>query len=266
MTNLPTEPNPQDPLGINQDDSGMMGHNNPPEPLAYDPVAMAALQKTTDAFVAASNKWLPIEVNTEALAEQLTDQIDGLRKLYTQAEAERTEAKKPHLERGKAVDTAYSTIKAMIETSANLLKPKLAKYVEIKTKRLEAERQERIAEANRIEEAARLKRIEAENADTVESKVAADAAEKEAAKIVKAAAKPVQTAVKSSSGAGRTMSQRSRKVCTVENIRHLFLHYQERDEVKDLLTRLANAEANTAGFPKDGTIPGVSIKISTSIA
>jgi DNA repair exonuclease SbcCD ATPase subunit len=269
MTDQPTAPNPsteQDPLGIHEDANGMIGHNNPPEPLAYDPDAMSMLKSTTAAFVEASNLWLKIDITTEELASQLTDQLDGLRKLYKRAEDERTAAKKPHLDRGKAVDEAFNDVKALIQKAANSLKPKLADYVAQKEARLEEERQKKIAEANRIAEEARLKQLEAENANTVESQVEAEKAQKQADKAVKAAAKPVSAAVKSSSGAGRTMSTRTRKVCTVDNIRHLFMHYQDHEQVHELLARLANAEANAAGFPKDGKIPGVTINEVKSIA
>lgn len=266
MTEEPTVPHVEDPLGIN-DEVGI-GHNNPPEPMPYDETVLAELKDTSKKFVDVSNLWLKADVTTAELAGQLGDQIDGLRKLYKRIDDARTEAKAPYLKNGKTVDDAFNPIKSLVRASAEKLKPKLSIYLAAEEEKAEAEKAEAEKEAQRAEDLARVQKLEADNSGKIEDQVAADEQAKAAAKQVKAAAKPVKVAVKSSSGAGRTISARKRNSCEVTNIRHLFMYYQDREEVHELLLRLANAEANSVGFKKrgDDKIPGVTIKIETSVA
>jgi hypothetical protein len=259
----PTAPTPDDPLGI---DTAGMGHNNPPEPLPYDAAVLTDLDSTAKRFVEVSDQWLKVDVTTETLAGQLGDQIDGLRKLFQKIEAARKDAKAPHLAAGTTVDEAFNPIKALVETSANKLKPRLAAYVQQKEREAEVERQRLADEARQAEQAARLAQMEAEKGDSIEAQVEADKAQETAKTAAKVAAKPISTAVKSASGAGRTISSRKRNHCTVTNVRHLFMHFQDNPKVHELLVSLANAEANTAGFPKDGKIPGVTIEEKTTVA
>lgn len=260
--NEPTAPKPEDPLGL---DNPGMGHNQPPEPTPYDAEKLAALKNDVARFIEVSDKWLKVDVNTDALASQLADQVNGLRKLFGKIEETRKEEKAPHLTAGNTVDAMFNPLKSKVEAAAEKLKDILGKYAQKKEAETARIRAEKEAEARRAEEEARLAAIDAERGDSIEDQVKADEAAKAAEAKRKEAAKPVNTAIKSASGAGRTMSTRKRKQCTMKNVRHLFMHYQHRQEVADLLLRLANAEANSKDFPEDGTIPGVDITITTKV-
>jgi hypothetical protein len=265
MTDQPTAPNNEDPLDLNDTTPGI-GHNAPPEPLPFDAEALDKLKVTASSFIEVSDQWLKVDVNSDTLAGQINDQITGLRKLFKRIEDARKAAKKPHTDRARAVDEAFNPIKTRVEKAANRLKPKLAAYAEKKEREAEAERQRLQAEADRAAKEAAMKAMEADRGDSIDAQVEAEQAAKQAEQAAKQAAKKIDTSIKSASGAGRTMATRSRKACTIENVRHLFMHYQHRPEVHDLLQRLANAEANAAGFPEDGKIPGVKIEIKKTIA
>jgi len=257
---------PDDPIDAGPNLNTGIGGNNPPEPMPYDEDVFDTLKKKTDDFLAVSNQWVKIEITTETLAEQIADQIAGLRKVHKSVEDARKSAKEPYIKKGKEVDAAFNALKGLIEASAKTLKPRLEAYITKRAAEDEAKRQEAIAKAKQAEDDARRKAFDAAQSERIEDQVDAEKAEKAAAKQAKAAAKPVSVAVKSASGGGRTISQRKRKVCEITNIRALFLHMQEAPEVRDVLQRLANAEANTAGFTLDDKIPGVKITETTSIA
>lgn len=238
-----------------------MGHNNPP---AYDLAAFEELQNDAAAFIAASNAWLKTPIDTEEKAEKLSDQIDGLRKLYKRADEARKDAKKPHDDAGKEVQAAFAPVLDRVTKCADLLKPVLAGYLKAKAE-AEAKRKAEEAEAARKakEEADRLA-AEAEATGDIDAIVEAEERAKEAKKLEKAAAKPVSTGVRSASGAGRTMSIRKRKVCKIEAINAAFVSFRDDPKVADLLISLANARANSAGF--EGTIPGFKIEEVENVA
>lgn len=252
----PTLPGMDNDPGPNPDTG--IGGNKPP---AYDLDARDALAKRTDAFLKASDLWTEAEV-TETNAPRLADQISGLRKLKKDIESQRVKDKKPHDDAGAAVQSAYLPLIQRAEKSIKVLTEKMNKHLDAVNAAAEEERRKREAAARAAEQEARLKAAEAENSGNVSDQVAAEEAAKEAAKAEKDANRKIETGVRSATGAGRTVSQRTRNVVDVKNIRVLFLHYQDRPEVLDLLTRLATVEANAKGFG-DGKIPGTIITKKT---
>lgn len=259
----PTAPNElaEDPMNLFG-----KGHNNPPEELPYDPAVLAELKTRTDRFTEVSDQWVKIDVTSEKLAGQLTDQINGLREAIKAVDKARTEQKKPHLDAGRDVDAAFNPLKDLLDRSLGKLRPKMEAYLTEKQAREDAERAAREAEAAKEAEQARLAALDAQESGKIADEAEAEAKLAEAKKKAAAVSKPAKAKVQSASGASKSISTRSRRQCDVHNIRALFLHFQDRDEVKDLLTRLANAEANAAGFTDDDKIPGVTITKKTTIA
>lgn len=240
-----------------------LGHNNPPP---YDPDVLRELGQRTDAFVKASDAWLKTEITSDTLAGQLADQITGLRKVWKQVDTARTAQKKPHLDAGKAVDEAYKPLLTMLEKSADALKKLADGYAKKKRAEEEARKAEEKRKADQIAEEARLKAMDAESSGSISAQVEAEEAQKRAAEAQKQAAAPVDTRIRSATGAGRTLAERRIKVVTVENYRQLFLHYQAHPQVRELLHRLATADARAASFPEGGTIPGCTITTELTIA
>jgi len=255
----PTRPNPDaDPLDL-------MGHNNPPEVLPYNATTLAELKAKADQFIAVSDEWKDVEITSDTLAGQLLDQVDGLKKRLKDTEKAREEAKKPHLTAGRKVDADFNAVKSLIQSAIDRLQPKLNKYAHDKAEKERIRQQEDAEAARRAQAAAQMQKAQAQQTGSIKDQHEADQAEQQAQVAIKKS-KPQNTQIKSASGAGRTMATRKRKHAQIVNIRQLFLHYQERPEVQDLLQRLANAEANSAGFPEDGKIPGTDITTKTTLA
>lgn len=261
----PTLPNLDQP-GPNPNTG--IGGNMPPPEAAFNAEELAALKDKATAFIAASEVWLKTPITSDALAEQLTDQIAGLRKVFKDADAERKAKKQVWDDKGKEVQAAYTPILDMITKAAELLKAPLLAWAEEKQRLADIERAERIRLANEAAAEARRLAMDAEASGSIAAQVEAEAAKAAAAKQEKQAARPVNAAVKSASGAGRTMSTRTRNVCTIERISALFSHYRENPKVAEVLLSLANAEANSKDFDLAAghSIPGVSITEIKTIA
>lgn len=241
------------------------GHNNPPEPLPYDEAAFLELRQLTSNFVSASDMWTQVQINTEDLAAKLVDQIAGLRKVRNRVEDARTASKAPWIAKGAVVDETFNPLKDLLKTSADTLQKMLQAYQDKMAAEKEAARQEEIRKANAVAEEARRLALDAANSGKIADQVAAEAAEKKAQEVVKAASKPVDTAIRSATGGARTMAARKRKVCTIDKIGQTFLHFRDHPKVAEVLLSLANAEANAAGFPDDGKIPGCTITVTSKL-
>ena len=104
---------------------------------------------------------------------------------------------------------------------------------------------------------------DAQQSGKIEDQVEAEKATKQAEKATKQAEKPVNTGVKSASGAGRTVSQRKTNKAVVTNPRQLFLAVQNEPEIIDALQRVANRIVRAKDF--DGNLAGVDIKVETTV-
>lgn len=262
MNKQPTLPHAEDCVGPNPNTG--IGGNNPPEPLPYDVGAFNEAEATADSFVSASDIWLKTDVTTEALAGQLADQITGLRTVYRAIEAERAAARKVHSDRADAVQAAYLPLLERLTASADRLKNHLADYAAKKAKAAEAERQRKAEEARLAQEEAAKKAAEVAKTESIDAQIEAEKAAKEAAKMTKAAAKPADTSIKSATGAGRTLSQRTIRTATVKNPKALFLHVMNEPEIADALQRVANRIVRAKGF--SGELPGCDVITETTIA
>ncbi|MCB1341403.1 MAG: hypothetical protein KDK24_10130 [Pseudooceanicola sp.] len=231
------------------------GHNNPPP---YDLEAFAALTKTADDFLKGADIWRKTDIASEAMAEQLSDMIAGLRKNAKAVEDARVAAKKPHDDASDAVQAAFKPLAERYKRALEVMLAKAKVWVD-KKKAEEAERKRKAQEeADALAAAAKLKEMETAQSGNIDAQLEAERAAKEAEKAQKAASKDVKVGIGSASGAGRTISSRSRKVCTLTAIGAAFLHYRNDPKVAEMLTSLANAEANAKGF--EGDIPGFDIK------
>ncbi|RMA42162.1 hypothetical protein [Rhodophyticola porphyridii] len=225
----------------------------------YDPDLHQQFEDRTAEFIAASQKWLDLpEITEEAHAQALTDQIDGLRKLFKKVDEARTEAKAPHLAAGKAVDDAFGPIKKRLEVCANELKKKFEPWMVAQRQKAEAEERARRKEADRqrreAEEAVR--KAQAEN--NLAAKFEAEEKAKAAAEAEKLAKQRIDTNAKSATGSGRTIALRTVHEVEIVNINLLFMHYRDRPEVAELLHRLALADVRAKDVDHR-KIPGIVI-------
>ncbi len=254
---ITTNPGPNPDTGI--------GGNNPPEPI-YDQTEYFELKAKVAAFLETSNKWKRAKITNETYAAALTDQISGLRGLFKRIEDARKKRKQPFIDGGKAVDADFNGLKDLVTASADSLKPVLQKWLDAEQVRLDAEQERKRAAAREDERIANLKAMEAQESGDIEAEVEAERLQKKAEKKAVSAAKSVAAVAKSASGAGRTISRRKRRHCTITNHRVLFMHFQDHPKVLEVLINLANAEANSKEFTDESAIPGVKIETKTTIA
>lgn len=238
-----------------------IGHNNPP---AYDLAKLEELNNDVAAHIEASNAWLKTEVQNDDLAEKLTDQIDGLRKLHKRADALRIEQKKPHDDAAAEVQKAFLPILDRLKKAGELLKPKLATYAAEKKRKADEEKRLKDEAAAKARAEAEAAAKAAEQAGDIDAMIEAEAKAAEAKRLEKDAKRKVSANIASASGAGRTMSLRARKVCTITAINQAFVALRDEPEVAELFVKLANRRANAAGF--EGSIPGFIIDEVESIA
>lgn len=261
----PTLPNTEAP-GPNPNTG--IGGNMPPPEAAFNAEELAALKDKATAFVKASDIWLKTPITNKELAEQLTDQINGLRKVYKEVDGARKAQKTVWDEKGAEVQAAYTPTLTQLKTAADLLKPALLAW-EQEQERIAAEaKAEKIRLAREAEAEARRLAMDAEQSGSIAAKVEAEAAEAAAAKQAKLANREIKTGVKSASGGGRALSTRTRNVCQIDRLSALFTHYRDNPKVAEVLLSLANAEANSKDFDLAAghSIPGVTIKPVTTIA
>ena len=234
-----------------------IGDNIPPEPIneAFD-----ALQARTSELVDAANAWLNDcpTILTEDQAGRASDFVSQLTKQIKAVEDERKKQKQPHVDAAKAVDNTFRPLTTMLDTAKQLLRPVLTRWLQKKEQeRQEAERAA-AAEAERLrkeaEEAAR--KAEEAKGNVVGATIAAEQAKEDAEE----ADKQAQQVSRSRVGIKGDYSERSRGLRTVKRAEITDLdkalnHYKTREEVRDLIIRLASADAR-AGAKR---IPGIKI-------
>lgn len=243
-----------------------IGHNGGPP--IIDPEVLADHTETVRKFADAVKKWIANgKITDEGTAEKLTDFIAGARTSLKTINDARTKAKKPFLDCGKEVDATFKTLTEALTKAAILVKPLLEDYMEIKRVRLAEEAAEATRNAEEEARGGALLAAEAEAQDDVLKMAKAEETTKAAEKSAKAAekAKAAPVNVKSATGGGRTMSERTQRSAKITNINVLFLHYRENPKVVALLEQLATADIRAKDVD-ESKIPGIEIVTKRSVA
>ena len=235
-----------------------MGHNQGPP---FDEALLAELTDLAKKQAAAGDAWKAAPpVEDEETEGKLTDYLSGLTASISRIEQARKDQKQPHLDAGRAVDEAFNPLKKALEARQGAVKWKLGEWLKIKRTRQEA-----AARATREAAEAEARRLEAEAAqaaDAVEAErkaAEAKAAQKAAAK----ASEPVKTQAKSGTGAGRTVGLRTTYKAEILNWAFAIKHFSETPEVREVVQRLADAEARRQ---KEAlAIPGVRVITSQGV-
>ena len=239
------------------------GHNLPPEEQEFGEIITRA-----DTLIDAANLWLKErqEFTDEEMAEKCSDFMDQLSTLAKRVETHRTDQLEPHKVatdeiNGKCYPLHHKGKKTgKIDVALRLLKAPLTVWLE----KQEKARQEAAAEAEaealekgrQAEEA--KKKAETETDDIVGATVAAEKAEKEAEESVKEADRATRsrTQVQSYSGGGRTKALRTTNKAEITDYSLALAYYGNRQEVRELVQRLASADARTEAKRQEG-VPGV---------
>lgn len=255
---------------LDDNDTAGIGHNSGAAALPYDLAKFQPLELRARDIGDAGAAWIKLpKVETEEQAQGGNDFLEQVKAIVKDTDAERRAQKKPHEDQGKAVDAAFKGLLDPLSKIADLVKPKLLAFTQEKARQEQAEKA-RLAEIARQEQEDAKRRLQqAQERGDVFGAAEAETAAKDAEKMAKAAAKPVKAQVKSASGGGRTMSVRKRhKVESIDNLNKAYSWFRDHERygqaIRELFTRMAEAEANSAEGVKE--IPGITFKIEESIA
>ncbi len=238
---------------------GKPSPGNQPAGIGHNIRSIDLIQERVEALARAANNWAKQvqEIADEETARRADDYLSQLTAELKRVEEERKAEKQPHIEAGKAIDLAYGPLKLVLEVAKSLIAPKVTSWLRRKRQAEEAEKRRQQEEAERLQreaEAAAAKAA-AGQGDIVQNKVQATLLAATAAAAAEEAAKPV---ARSQVRGDLSYRARSLKVLWRAEIEDVFLtliYFQDRPEVRDLLTRLACAEAPAAH--RDGKeIPG----------
>lgn len=230
----------------------VIGGNMPPETI--DPVAV--VETRVNDLVQAANAWLAqvkeiTDADTAAACDSFLTQVKAEIKA---ADEERKRLNKPHDEAIKANNDRFRPLTALLTKINDLLNP-------LKTGWLKREQDRLAAEARAAEEEARRKQEEAERATAQEPTTVEDALRiEQAQKEAKDAIKLANRAGKAKAQVRGDLSLRSSGLRTywfarITDYRKALKHYADRQEVRDVVERLAAADARNM---KDALkVPGV---------
>lgn len=214
-----------------------IGHNAGPDPL--DP----SRNRVND-LVEAANKWLKAvpEIKDEPTAKACDDFLDQIKKEISALDVDRKAINKPHDIAIAANNDAFRPLTTLLSKVKEMLTP-------LKTGWLKREQDRLAAERKRAEESALQKMREAEElarkaATSIEAAVAADTAAAEAEKAL-AASKRADAAKATVKGdyTSRSSGLRTYWSAKLENYADAVAHYANRQEVREVIQRLADADA-----------------------
>lgn len=228
-------------------------------PQEYDPAVRDALAARVEDFSSKWKEWLAAGVTADN-AGRLVDFLAAARKLSGEVEAARVEAKKVHDDRAKVVQKAYVPLGAVIDdTVIEGAKKMLSAHQDKLREEAEAKA---AAEQKAAAEAEALATAQAEAASAsgnVVDQAVADQAVADAKARAERAKAPVRVAIGSASGAGRTVSQSFRRVCTVIAALAAYKAVQDDPAVVEAVQKALDHKVNAKGWTDDMTIPGVQI-------
>jgi hypothetical protein len=222
-----------------------------PNVMPDDPAELLKMELSDKADLARAALKAPISSQDAAdRAAILSKQLAGI---ASKAKAFHETEKRPHLDASRAVDDKWRALKDEPDSLSKELKRHQDKWL-IERDRLEKERQ-RVAKA----EADRLAREDVELAAKVQQsdqQTAAQRAEAEAAaqKLQDASDAAQREAQARSVASGRTgakVSLRTFRIAVITDYDKLLVTLKDREEIKELVTSLANRAAKS-GFKLDG--------------
>lgn len=218
-------------------DTPSIGHNIGTDPMAH-------VRARVDQLIESANAWLSqvkaiADVDTAKACDSFLTQIKAE---IAALEVERKAKNKPHDEAVDANNNAYRPFTALLSKAKDLLTP-------LKTAWLQREQSRIAAEKKAAEEAALRKMQEAEDAKrwagaSVEAAVIADEAQAAADLAVQEAERATKAkATVKGEFASRASGLRTYWSAVITDYPKALVHYAKRQEVMDLIQRLADADA-----------------------
>lgn len=228
------------------------GHNQPP---IYDEERLAALHKAVSDYAAEVAVWTKKGViETAEEAEIITDLKSKGSAIWKGGDNLRKDQKKPHADKGQAVDDAFRTDLSAVTKSRDKLKPLSTAFLMQVAKEQAAAAEKKAEIARKAKEEADRLTAQAEQSDDGMAAAQAEAAQKDAKKLEKEATKAskVKASAGSATGGGRTMALRKVKTAQIDNLNLVYRHFKDHPDLRETLQRLATA-AVRSGTTVQGT-------------
>ena len=224
-------------------------HNQPPEPVETETAAtaLAPEDKRISDLIEAATKWAEQypTIEDEGIAAACTDYLNQLDEHWTAFDERRKAEREPHNKALKAIQDKWLPRLERIDICRRALRPLKQAYLKLKDARLKAEREAAARQAAEAQHRADqlAEQAKAGGPNAIGQTIVALEATQEAERARQAvAALPQRAQVRGTLG-GRTHSLRTVWTADIVEIDKTFAHYKGRAEVKDLLRRLANADA-----------------------
>jgi hypothetical protein len=237
-----------------------LGHNRPPAQIeaavVIDKSALDIARERKDLEVASANEWSAQyqAIEDEFVASEANQKLAQLDAVWNEIEAIRKAEYKVHDDKLKAVQRDFKPLLEDVAACRLVIHRLHQGWLAFDQKRIDDDRAEReriAAEKRRLAELA-AEQANASGPNAATRIIQAREAEAEAEQAHEAfAAAPTRAQTRGTLG-GRTRSLRTVWLANVVSIEKAFEHYKARKEVKELLNRLANADAR-AGIK---AIPG----------
>lgn len=222
-------------------------------PNTRGPVDLAI--ETAEALEKAANAFLKIEIATDEQAAKAVDHDTQLLRAWQANETARKAEQAPHQQAIADSQKVWNPVQHRLQICRDLIKAKLRTFQAAKQLRIDAERAEaarKAAEARRqAEEAARR----AEAPKTVDDIARAQEAAEAAAAAEKAAEAIPERAQVRGALSGRATSLRAHWTATIEDIDEVFVHFRNHPDLRECLTKLANADLR-AQDGEERSVPG----------
>lgn len=232
-------------------DVAAIGHNNPPEPTAFDAFTI----HIGDLFEEAKNHLDGAGINTEAEAEAVSKLLDLIRTAAKDADKARVEAKKPHDDAAKAVQALWKPLLERADLAVDTCKKVLAPWLERKEAAARAAAEAARREADERAQAAQEAMRQADISDLA-SRERAEALVKDADRAATAANRAEKTRAQATGGARATTLRTSYRP-ELTDASAALRHYvaTNPDAIKVCLQQLAEADVRRA----IRTIPGFTV-------
>jgi len=233
-----------------------IGHNKGP---VFNTEVVDAFAAEAAEIADAASEWGGVDITTEAKAGQLKDFLDTARAKLKEIEDRRKVEKQPFLDAGRDIDAAFNRVKEIIEKAGKLAKAPLETYLREQQRIADERRRAEQEAAHKAAEEAERERLIAERNRNAAALVEAEEKAKEAAEAAKAAEVAARAKVFSATGTGsNSTSLRTVRSARIANINQAMLHYRDRTELSEVITRMANADIRAS---RGGaiTIPGIEI-------
>lgn len=231
-------------------DFALIGHNQPPEPTAFD----AFETHIGDLFTEAANFLDGAGVNSEAEAQAVAKLMDLLRTASKDADKARVEEKKPHDDAAKAVQSKWKPLLDRADLAVTTCKKALAPWLSKKEAEAKAaaELARKEAEAKAHAAAEAMRQADATN---LEAREAAEALVKDAKKAEAAAMKAENVRPQAAGGARAATlrtTYRPELVSPSEALKHYVVH--QPDALKACLLHLAETDVRAGKHSLPGFV------------